>query len=702
MTKRARVWLTDFGLAKRVDDVQLSMTGAILGTPRYMSPEQACSVKMPVDHRTDIYSLGATLYEFATGKPLFDAESTHTALGRILSDEPVAPRVARPGLPRDLETIIVRCLSKDADNRYESANELVDDLRAFIEGRPINARRPSVVERLGRWLQKNQRMVTTGVIAAAIGATLLLGTRFALDEYRQSKLGQIQFDTTRDLSSPVVATILNDDGAHIVPSFTLPTQHPVEIPSGDYELCLQSDGELSDRYRFSVYPGRSNGTVKTHLADRGVWAPATISGEWDVWKRKDGIDIVVFDDDGVTLLDGATSERLWRCELNSDPLMQETIPGRNVTPSSKWGWRTRSMSYNDVCTRPAFVASFCDDFIGVNAPAEIDCNQDGEADLILVCQHQPMIIALSGRDGALLWRSFQEPDAKNPYDYGAIRGAPLFKDIDGDDVPDLIACYMTHSRSPEIYRCYLKAVSGRSGETLWEQSRNDEQGEIIKLAPLDPNLYPLSRKLPYPPYMSRWYAGASWIAFSHQFSRASYGGITSMSAHSESQTESDGQLVPYPLQFDPDSKGDSFILPVGDSLLRFETATGTLSSTSKLRGIPVRAPQWIDFDSDGNSELLVCTRNLPPATRSNVSVLDNPALRVELWDVKQAAAAWSRDIVANWEWLLPIEAVVSDCRQWPLIVDLDKDGNKEIILPAAEYGWWRALARRSRWPITDF
>ena len=96
-----QLWLTDFGLAKRLDDVTLSMAGAILGTPRYMSPEQASSLKHPVDHRTDLYSLGATLYELVTGRPVFDAETAHAVITQILTATPpaVLMRAADENLP---------------------------------------------------------------------------------------------------------------------------------------------------------------------------------------------------------------------------------------------------------------------------------------------------------------------------------------------------------------------------------------------------------------------------------------------------------------------------------------------------------------------------------------------------------------------------------------------------------------------------
>jgi serine/threonine protein kinase len=117
------VWLTDFGLAKRVDEVTLTVVGALLGTPRYMSPEQASTVGQPIDQRTDIYSLGATLYELSTGRPAFDADTPRAVLAQIVHAEPVPPRQLRRDLPRDLETIILKCMAKEPARRYATAQE---------------------------------------------------------------------------------------------------------------------------------------------------------------------------------------------------------------------------------------------------------------------------------------------------------------------------------------------------------------------------------------------------------------------------------------------------------------------------------------------------------------------------------------------------------------------------------------------------
>jgi WD40 repeat protein len=161
-----RIWLTDFGLAKRADDVTLSVAGALLGTPRYMSPEQAEAMSRPVDHRTDIYSLGATLYELAVGGPIFQADSPHAVITQILKAEPPAIRTLNSAFPRDLETIILKCLAKEPHKRYQTAAELAEDLRAFLDERPILARRISWIERARRWSRRNP-------LAAGLSAALL-------------------------------------------------------------------------------------------------------------------------------------------------------------------------------------------------------------------------------------------------------------------------------------------------------------------------------------------------------------------------------------------------------------------------------------------------------------------------------------------------------------------------------------------------
>lgn len=235
-----RLWLTDFGLAKRLDDVTLSVAGVLLGTPRYMSPEQASSVTRPVDHRTDIYSLGATLYELATGRPIFDAGTPHGVISQILHSEPPPPRSMRADLPRYLETIILRCLSKEPAQRYATAQELADDLRAFLEERPIKARRPRLAERGVRWVRKRRHFVNVAAASVAASLLLVIGLAFGQRLYRQAQLGKVVLATN---GPRLIAELMDDE--RMVARVPVPTSEAVEVPASSYSLRLSASGLLS-------------------------------------------------------------------------------------------------------------------------------------------------------------------------------------------------------------------------------------------------------------------------------------------------------------------------------------------------------------------------------------------------------------------------------------------------------------------------
>ena len=133
-----------------------------------MAPEQAASRHQAIGAATDIYALGAILYELLTGRPPFKAESALETLRQVVAHEPVAPSRLRPKLPGDLETICLKCLHKEPSHRYASAAALAEDLRRFLEDRPIMARRSSAVERFGRWCRRNP------AVAALCGLTSTL------------------------------------------------------------------------------------------------------------------------------------------------------------------------------------------------------------------------------------------------------------------------------------------------------------------------------------------------------------------------------------------------------------------------------------------------------------------------------------------------------------------------------------------------
>jgi hypothetical protein len=148
------------------------LTGDLVGTLRYMSPEQALGKRGLVDPRSDIYSLAVTLYELLTLRPAFAGEDRQELLRRIAQEEPPPPRRLNRAVPAELETIVLKAMAKEPAERYASAQELADDLRRWLDDRPIRARRPPLWQRLRKWLRRHRAVVTAACVAAVAGLTL--------------------------------------------------------------------------------------------------------------------------------------------------------------------------------------------------------------------------------------------------------------------------------------------------------------------------------------------------------------------------------------------------------------------------------------------------------------------------------------------------------------------------------------------------
>jgi serine/threonine protein kinase/WD40 repeat protein len=167
------VWITDFGLARRPEDVALTHPGTVLGTPRYMSPEQAEAAKRPIDHRTDVYSLGATLYELLTRRPAFDGNTPLDVVLQVIERDPVPPRRLDPKVPADLETIVLKAMAKKPQDRYPTAQALADDLGRYLRLEPILARRIGPVGRLLRWSRRHPTAAALLAVCVLSGLGLL-------------------------------------------------------------------------------------------------------------------------------------------------------------------------------------------------------------------------------------------------------------------------------------------------------------------------------------------------------------------------------------------------------------------------------------------------------------------------------------------------------------------------------------------------
>jgi hypothetical protein len=185
-----RLWITDFGLAQCQSQDGLTMTGDLVGTFRYMSPEQALAKRVVVDQRTDIYSLGVTLYELLTLQTPFASENRQELLRQIAFEEPRPPRRINRNIPVELETIVLKAMEKNPADRYGTAQEVADDLRHFLEDKPIRARRPTLLQRARRWSRRHRPVVWAAAVVLLMAVLFVGGAGLWLVQKRAGAEGE--------------------------------------------------------------------------------------------------------------------------------------------------------------------------------------------------------------------------------------------------------------------------------------------------------------------------------------------------------------------------------------------------------------------------------------------------------------------------------------------------------------------------------
>lgn len=195
LSNDGRIMIADFGLAKSADEESMTMTGALVGTLRYISPEQAMSKRVRVDHRTDIYSLGATMYELLSFQPAYPGTDDKEVLGAIIAREPTPLRKLVPSIPAELEIICQKSMEKSPDARYLTARAMAEDLRRFIHDLPIVARRPSLMRRVTKFVQRRKAPViaaTAAVLLVAASMLWMAERKRSVEAERQQRIAQVQ------------------------------------------------------------------------------------------------------------------------------------------------------------------------------------------------------------------------------------------------------------------------------------------------------------------------------------------------------------------------------------------------------------------------------------------------------------------------------------------------------------------------------
>jgi hypothetical protein len=268
--------ITDFGLAKLLDDDAAGPThsGDVLGTPSYMAPEQAEGKPGRTSPATDVYGLGALLYELLTGRPPFKAETALETLLQVRSQEPVSPSQLQPKCPRDLVTICLKCLHKEPRKRYGSALELAEDVQRFLQDEPIRARPVMAVEKLWRWVRHHP--VPAGLLAAGLLAPVvalitlsLLSARLVRSSALESAAQQAELlEVANNEYSRIVTRV---EKAHFLVNKTVPPTPgtvPLSIPAtflhdvGEQLARTSKTGVKVRQYSDLPFPWRTDGGAR--------------------------------------------------------------------------------------------------------------------------------------------------------------------------------------------------------------------------------------------------------------------------------------------------------------------------------------------------------------------------------------------------------------------------------------------------------
>ena len=281
--------LTDFGLAKVTDeDEGLTVTGQVMGTPSYMAPEQAEGKNAAISNRTDVYSLGATAYALLAGKPPFTAETLYGTLRKVQNE---APPALDEETPLDLVTICSKCLAKQPEDRYPSAGAVADDLRRYLDGYPISARRLSPQQRVVRWARRNPTLASLiGAVAAALLLGTVVSTGFAIQARREAKqksaaLEQVEAGAER-LSKAIEDTFIfaSEDLLADEPGMQAARQKLLEIAKRYYQELIDTGYRASDKQAAAAF---MLGRVEASL---GLVEDATRSFEQAIAQQKKAID----------------------------------------------------------------------------------------------------------------------------------------------------------------------------------------------------------------------------------------------------------------------------------------------------------------------------------------------------------------------------------------------------------------------------
>ena len=484
--KQDVVWLTDFGLARRLVDLGTTATGALLGTPRYMSPEQTDAASKEVTHHSDIYSLAATLYELTIGVPPFDSDDPLEIVSQIRNDDPQAMRDHRRDVPRDLDIVLSKGMAKNPTRRYATAGAFVDDLRAVSEGRPIRARELSWIERSVRWARRHESLVRPiGIaIVTTIAAVLLVFSLLASS--RERSKGKFRI---RAAGGPFAATIRRDHADEPPIHVTVPMQDAQSARKGNYSMQLAPRGRWSKTVRFHVAGGDS-GDFRFHYQDGAKRELPIAECQAVPTADFDASAMLIFSGNMVRRL-AVDSENDWEAKLDSISADRVLLPPPTLNDDLSNTQRDASIirsAEDDVSESIDFrylkdrYAPWSERTLD-GAPRSatpvralqtaIDLDGDGRSDTIIASPKNSALLALDA-DGQRIWCKhyvFPHEAAPSPDAWSKQLVLPGILDLhnagdqNNDGVDDLLAQVIRIQPAVQNDVCIV-VISGRTGELI--------------------------------------------------------------------------------------------------------------------------------------------------------------------------------------------------------------------------------------------
>ena len=422
--------ITDFGLAKReVGEVTMTMDGQILGTPAYMSPEQAKGQSRLADRRCDIYSLGVVLYEMITGRLPFKG-NTPMLIRKVIDMEVPPPRQFAASIPKDLETICLKCLEKDPARRFGTVEEFAEDLQQFLNFQPIKAKRDNVFQRTSRWCRRHQKAIG---INSIIGITAIVLTVVGLRFWRIHQEGEFATVGFSDGQETRSASLLSSDGK-VSKRLSVPSMEDFSIRGGTYRMIAESTSgwRRQSQIRFA---GSRHHDFSVESSWPRVWNSIPAS---QVVGIVDRVGVLLHDRraEKLSLILGQTGQRIWE---QSSPDLEQSGDRDSLGGA---GQSFRTIQQRKKCFP-----------IG-------DVNHDGTPDLVFQwegTESRGTLVAYSGVNGDTLW---ERPGLISEI-------APLM--VSGrDDQLDLILVQGAN---------VTRGINARTGDDVWKLEHEESQSD---------------------------------------------------------------------------------------------------------------------------------------------------------------------------------------------------------------------------------